>query len=31
MGVDMDWSWLTTNLPKGVEPGYDGQTLEIAG
>ncbi len=30
MGLDMDWSWLTANLPPGVEPGYDGQVLDIA-
>jgi phosphoribosyl 1,2-cyclic phosphate phosphodiesterase len=30
MGVDMDWCWLRAHLPPGVEPGYDGQILEIA-
>ncbi len=30
MGSDMDWGWLRANLPAGVEPGYDGQVLEVA-
>jgi len=29
MGTDMDWRWLSTNLPAGVEPGYDGMALEL--
>jgi phosphoribosyl 1,2-cyclic phosphate phosphodiesterase len=29
MGPDMDFAWLRENLPLGVEPGYDGQVLEI--
>jgi phosphoribosyl 1,2-cyclic phosphate phosphodiesterase len=29
MGTDMDWHWLTKHLPRGVEPGQDGQILEI--
>jgi phosphoribosyl 1,2-cyclic phosphate phosphodiesterase len=29
MGTEMDWAWMTTNLPAGVEPGYDGMALEI--
>lgn len=29
MGVDMDFAVLTAELPPGVEPGYDGQVLEI--
>jgi phosphoribosyl 1,2-cyclic phosphate phosphodiesterase len=29
MGVDMDWGWLTANLPPGVEPGYDGMVLDL--
>jgi phosphoribosyl 1,2-cyclic phosphate phosphodiesterase len=29
MGTDMDWGWLQANLPAGVEPGHDGQVLEI--
>ncbi|MDE2514614.1 MAG: MBL fold metallo-hydrolase [Rhodospirillales bacterium] len=31
MGTDMDWAWLTAHLPAGVEPGFDGQVLEIEG
>lgn len=31
MGTDMDWGWLCANLPAGVEPGFDGQVLDIAG
>lgn len=29
MGVDMDWAWLKANLPPGIEPGFDGQVIEI--
>jgi phosphoribosyl 1,2-cyclic phosphate phosphodiesterase len=29
MGPDMDWSWLRARLPAAVEPGYDGQTLDV--
>jgi phosphoribosyl 1,2-cyclic phosphate phosphodiesterase len=29
MGNDMDWAWLATHLPAGIEPGYDGMTLEV--
>jgi phosphoribosyl 1,2-cyclic phosphate phosphodiesterase len=29
MGTDMDWRWLSANLPAGVEPGYDGMALEL--
>jgi phosphoribosyl 1,2-cyclic phosphate phosphodiesterase len=29
MGVDMDWETLTRRLPAGVEPGYDGQILDV--
>jgi phosphoribosyl 1,2-cyclic phosphate phosphodiesterase len=29
MGPDMDWSWLRAHLPDGVEPGFDGQILNI--
>jgi phosphoribosyl 1,2-cyclic phosphate phosphodiesterase len=29
MGTDMDWSWLSANLPAGVEPGYDGMALDL--
>ncbi len=31
MGTDMDWRWLTANLPHGVEPGQDGQILTVPG
>jgi len=31
MGVDMDWAALAGSLPPGVEPGYDGQVLEVEG
>jgi phosphoribosyl 1,2-cyclic phosphate phosphodiesterase len=29
MGTDMDWAWLKANLPAGVEPAYDGLTIDI--
>ena len=29
MGNDMDWNWLTANLPTGVEPGHDGLAFEL--
>ena len=29
MGTDMDWAWLRAHLPAGIEPGFDGQILEI--
>lgn len=29
LGTDMDFAWMVRNLPSGVEPGYDGMTLEI--
>ena len=31
MGNDMDWGWLARRLPAGVEPGYDGMVLDVAG
>ncbi len=31
MGVDMDWDWLCAHLPAGIEPGFDGMVLDIAG
>jgi phosphoribosyl 1,2-cyclic phosphate phosphodiesterase len=31
MGPDMDWAWLCNNLPAGIEPGFDGQVIELAG
>ena len=30
MGVDMDYGWLLANLPPGIEPGYDGQCIEVS-
>jgi phosphoribosyl 1,2-cyclic phosphate phosphodiesterase len=30
MGVEMDWATLQRSLPEGIEPGHDGQVLEIA-
>ena len=29
MGFDVDWAWLQANLPPGIEPAYDGLTLEL--
>ncbi|WP_158744589.1 MBL fold metallo-hydrolase [Acidisphaera sp. L21] len=29
MGPDLDWAWMQQRLPPGVEPGWDGQVLEI--
>ncbi len=29
MGTDMDWTWMTANLPAGVEPGHDGMVLDL--
>jgi phosphoribosyl 1,2-cyclic phosphate phosphodiesterase len=29
MGSDMDWAWLKQNLPKSVEPAYDGMILDF--
>ena len=29
MGHDMDWSWLRSNLPDCVEPGWDGMQFEV--
>jgi len=31
MGPDLDWAWLARTLPAGVEAGFDGQVLEVAG
>jgi phosphoribosyl 1,2-cyclic phosphate phosphodiesterase len=31
MGNDMDWGWMQTNLPPGVEAAQDGLVLEIEG
>jgi phosphoribosyl 1,2-cyclic phosphate phosphodiesterase len=30
MGSEMDYHWLQSNLPPGIEPGFDGQVLDIA-
>lgn len=29
MGNDLDWGWMASNLPPGVEPAQDGMVLEI--
>ena len=29
MGTTMDWAWLKTNLPPGIEPGYDGMVISL--
>jgi phosphoribosyl 1,2-cyclic phosphate phosphodiesterase len=29
MGTDMDWGWLRSHLPRGVEPGHDGMVLHL--
>ena len=29
MGTDLDWGWLRSHLPPGVEPAHDGLILEI--
>jgi len=29
MGPDMDWAWLQARLPRDVEPGFDGLTLDM--
>ena len=29
MGTDLDWAWLSANLPAGVEAGYDGMVLTL--
>jgi phosphoribosyl 1,2-cyclic phosphate phosphodiesterase len=31
MGQDMDWAWLCSRLPAGVEPAYDGIVIEAPG
>lgn len=30
MGVDMDWASLLHSLPKGIEPGHDGQLIKVS-
>jgi phosphoribosyl 1,2-cyclic phosphate phosphodiesterase len=29
MGPDLDWGWMQSALPGGVEPSFDGMTLEV--
>jgi phosphoribosyl 1,2-cyclic phosphate phosphodiesterase len=29
MGNDMDWAWMMRNLPRGLEPAYDGMEITI--
>jgi len=29
MGTDLDWGWMKTNLPAGLEAAYDGLILEV--
>jgi phosphoribosyl 1,2-cyclic phosphate phosphodiesterase len=29
MGTEMDWAWMQSNLPQGIEPGYDGMVLKL--
>ncbi len=29
MGPDMDWAWLKSRLPAGIEPGHDGQIIDL--
>ncbi len=29
MSYDLDWAWMTTHLPDGVEPGFDGMRIAI--
>lgn len=31
IGPDLDWAWMRANLPPGVEAGFDGMVLEVAG
>lgn len=31
MGSDLDWAWLCRELPAGIEPGFDGQVIHVAG
>ena len=30
MGFDVDWAWLKSRLPPGIEPGYDGLVIDAA-
>ena len=29
LGPDMDWSWMQQNLPKHIEPAFDGMQIEV--
>jgi phosphoribosyl 1,2-cyclic phosphate phosphodiesterase len=29
MGTDLDWTWLSNNLPAGIEPAFDGMMLHF--
>jgi len=29
MGTEMDWAWMQSNLPVGIEAGFDGMVLEL--
>ena len=29
MGPDLDWGWMQSALPQGIEPAFDGMTLEV--
>ena len=29
MGWDIDWGWLQTRLPAGIEPAFDGLTIQF--
>lgn len=29
MGYDLDWAWMGHNLPAGLEPAYDGLTIDL--
>jgi len=29
MGTDMDWAWMSANLPQGIEAGYDGMVVDV--
>ncbi|MFH5926275.1 MBL fold metallo-hydrolase [Roseomonas xinghualingensis] len=29
MGPDLDWAWMRSSLPDGIEPAFDGMTLEV--
>lgn len=29
MGTEMDWAWMRSNLPPGIEAGYDGMVIDL--